>query len=327
MAFLFGNMVSFSRLSSDGELTAMLAAGYSLKKAIIPVMLLAAVLYSIGTSCAIHLEAWGRREFIQFIYRKTQTEIDNMVRYKIQSGVFLNDFLDYVFYTEEVSENRSRYKNVMLAPRNQKDSDFVIMSPSAQIIGSVSSGDLRMILYDGVSYALNSEKSRYSSLVFKRAEIDILRVFQEKILGDDTAQDDYRSFPLAELKKFIDDLKNKKIAEEPATLLKASFLYHSRVANSFILFAFAFFGMILGIQDQRHGKNRAYIGSVLTIIFCFVTMVGFRWLAEQGHYPTILAAWTPQVFLFLFGLFCFYQKNRLPPSEPLLVWRNMPFRR
>ena len=171
ISFLFGVMISFSRLSSDGELTALMAAGMSLGRAWIPVGLLTVFLYGVTTQCAVHLEAWGRREFVQFIYRKTQTEIDNMIRFKIQPGVFLKDFLDYVFYTETVSEDRSRYTHVMLAPQNRKEDsgNFMIMSPEAEIIGSVAGGDLRMILFDGISYSYNHEEDKTSTLTFGRA--------------------------------------------------------------------------------------------------------------------------------------------------------------
>lgn len=315
-------MISFSRLSSDGEITALLAAGYSIKRAMIPALMISFVLYVAGAMCAIHLEAWGRREFVQFIYRKTQTEIDNMVRFKIQAGVFLNDFLDYVFYTEEISENRTHYKNVLLAPRNKSKDNFMILAPNARISGSVAEGNLRMVLLEGVSYALDATSKRSSSLTFKRGEIDLLRVFQEKIIGEDTARDDYRSYTVSELRTYV-----KKMEESPEkhpNFLKASYLYYSRFANPFIVFAFTFFGIILGIQEQRHGKNRGYLGSILVIMACFIVMVAFRWLAENAHIDPILASWLPQALVLLFGGFCIYQKNRLPPSEPILAIKNFP---
>ena len=322
ISYLFGIMISFSRLSSDGEITALLAAGYSIKRAMLPALMISFGLYIAGALCAIHLEAWGRREFVQFIYRKTQTEIDNMVRFKIQAGVFLNDFLDYVFYTEEISENRTHYKNVLLAPRNKSKDNFVILSPNAQITGSVAEGNLRMVLFEGVSYSLDTHSDRSSSLTFKRAEIDLLRVFQEKIIGEDTARDDYRSYTASDLRAYVK--KMEKSPEKNPDFLKASYLYYSRFANPFIVFAFTFFGIIMGIQEQRHGKNRGYLGSIFVIISCFIIMVAFRWMAENAFIAPLLASWFPQLVVLCFGGFCIYQKSRLPPSEPILALKNFP---
>lgn len=326
ISFLFGVMIAFSRLSHDGELTALMAAGMSPGRACLPLALLTVLLYGVTTQCAVHLEAWGRREFVQFIYRKTQTEIDNMIRFKIQPGVFLKDFLDYVFYTEVISPDRNHYNNVMLAPQQRSEGagNFIVMSPEAEISGSVAGGDLRMILFNGVSYSYNHEDDRAVTLNFARAEIDILRVFQEKILGEDNAKDDYRSYTAAELRNYVQQRQNKP--EQNKDYLKAAYLYYSRFANGFVLFALACFGMVLGIHEQRHSKNRAYLNSVLTIMACFVTMVGFRWIAEQGIIPVLPAIWLPQLMLFLLGAFCLIQRSRLPLSEPIFALRNLPFR-
>src|SRR5690606_10602516 len=83
IAFLFAVLITFSRLSADGEYPAMLASGFSLKRAAMPVLLVAVVMYGVAASCALNLEPWGRRELVQFLYRKTQTELDNYVRYKM----------------------------------------------------------------------------------------------------------------------------------------------------------------------------------------------------------------------------------------------------
>jgi lipopolysaccharide export system permease protein len=62
IAYLFAVMISFGRLSADGEWAALLASGYSLARAAIPVMIIAGFLYGLGLLCSMHLEAWGRRE-------------------------------------------------------------------------------------------------------------------------------------------------------------------------------------------------------------------------------------------------------------------------
>ena len=304
-----------------------MAAGVSPGRAFLPLGILTVILYGLTTQCAVHLEAWGRREFVQFIYRKTQTEIDNMIRFKIQPGVFLKDFLDYVFYTETVSQDRNRYTNVMLAPQNRRQGsgDFMVMSPEAEISGSVAGGDLRMILLNGISYSYNHKEDKTTTLTFARAEIDILRVFQEKILGDDHAKDDYRSFNAEELGAYVRQQENSP--ERNKDFCKAAYLHYSRYGNGFVLFALAFFGMVLGIQEQRHSKNRGYIGSVLTIMVCFLLMVGFRWVAERSMLPALAAVWIPQILLFLIGAFCLLQKSRLPLSEPIFAFRNFPLKR
>ena len=324
IAFLFAVVLTFARLSADGEYPAMLAAGFPLKKSARPVFAVALVLYFIAAACAINLEAWGRREMVQFLYKKTQTELDNMVKYKMQSGVFLDDFLGYVMYAERISADRTAFENVMLAPGGGKRSEFTVLAPSGHITGSVETGDLKMSLESGVVYSRRPQTEKISILKFNRAEIDLLKIFHEQILGADSAEDDYRSYRPTELYNYIQLLRADKNPKTPQLLRRVEFLFHQRISSPFAVMSFAFFGMVLGVSDPRRGKSAAYVGAIVTIILGYVLLMGFKTFAEQGQLPIMVAAWLPNVILMLVGGFLFYQKDRLPPSESTLARNNLP---
>lgn len=323
IAFLFAVVLTFARLSADGEFPAMLAAGYPLRRAARPVLSVALLAYLIAATFAVNLEAWGRRELVQFLYKKTQTELDNLVKYKMQSGVFLTDFLGYVLYAEKISSDRTSFENVMLAPGGGKGSDFTVLAPTGHILGSVETGDLKMTLESGVAYSRRPATDKISVLKFNRAEIDLLKIFHEQILGADSAEDDYRSYRPGELLTYIKQLR----AEDPQNkilLRRVEFLFHKRIASPFAVVAFALFGMVLGVSDPRRGKSAAYVGAIVTIIGGYVLLMGFQSLAEKGQMDVLMAAWMPNVILLLVSGFLFYQKDRLPPSESTLARDNLP---
>lgn len=327
MAYLFAVMLTFARLSADGEYAALLAAGYALKRAAIPVMLVASALYVAAAGAALNLESWGRRELVQFLYRKTQTELDNMVRYKMQAGVFLDDFLGYVLYAEKISADRTRFENVMLGPGgNSKGRAFTILAPSGNITGSVETGDLHLSLDFGVAFSTRANSDKTTILKFNRAEIDLLKIFQEQILGADAAEDDYRSYRPGELVTYIDKMEQQQDRDE-SLYRRARYLLHQRIGTPFSVITFALFGMVLGIADPRRGKSMAYVGVIVTIIGAFVLKTAFEWLNTNGYLSAPLAAWLPNIILCLFGGFLLFQKNRLPPSEGTLDRTNLPFLR
>lgn len=324
ISFLFSVMMTFTQLSNDGEYTALSASGLSLFQAIRPVLQVSVVLYFVSAMCGVNLEAWGRREFETFIFQKTQTELDNMIRFKIQEGVFVEDFLEYVFYTEKISKDRKNYTNVLLSPTpGHDDHGFVIMAPSARIDGAVHEGNLRMTLFDGIAISENPEEHTSSTMRFAKADIDLMRVFKDRILGAHSHETDYRSYTMPQLRSYIKDLKANLPAEQDV-FWRATYLFHSRFANSFVILTFALFGAILGLFDQRHGKNAGYIGTILVVIGSYVFVMLFRWAAENGHMTGVLGAWLPQVLMLLGAAFLTVQKNRLPLSEPILALRNLP---
>ncbi len=332
IAYLFAVLLTFARLSADGEYAALLASGYSLRRCAKPVILVGAILYGCGTICAVNLEAWGRRELVQFLYRKTQTELDNILRYKLQPGVFLEDFLGYVLYAEKISSDRTHFENVLLAPGSRsKGGPFTLLAPEGGITGSVETGDLKLTLSRGVSYASEpgaEDGTGVTILKFKSMDLDILRIFREQIIGADDADDDFRSYRVSELRRFINDLAqiNEPTQEERNTLLRATYLFHQRIASPFAVVTFALFGMVLGVSDPRRGKSSGYVGGIITIMLGYVFMMAFKWLAEKGQIPAYLAAWSPNLLLLVVGSFLAWQKHRLPPSEPTLAWENMPWR-
>lgn len=324
MALLFAVLLTFSRLSADGEYTALLAAGFSLRRSAVPVMVIAAVAYGASALCATYLEPWGRRELVQFYHRKAQTELDNMIRYRLQPGVFLDDFLGYVLYAEQISPDRSRLDNVMVAPGRRSQQAFTLLAPTGSVSGSVEGGNLKMSFDYGVIYSTRPNSDQTSVIKFKKAEIDLLRIFQDQILGDDAASDDYRSYSPGQLWTYIGELKDAANRDD-SLYYKARYLLHQRIAIPFAAIVFAMFAMVLGVQDQRRGKSWTYAGAIMTIVLGYVLMMGFKWLAERGVLPAPVAAWIPNFMLLGIASFLVYQKNRLPPSESTLDPANIPW--
>lgn len=314
------------RLSADNEYAVLLSAGMNLRRAVTPVLQLSFVVFIMALFASTTLEAWGRREFDRFLFRKTKTEIDNIIRLKVLEGTFAEDFLGYTFYTEKIAPNRVHYDRVLIAPkRDSRESDFVMTAAQANIEGSIKDGFLKMVLHDGISYSYDETKNEVSTLEFERAELDLLRAFREKVFGKERIDEDYRSFPIPKLYQFVKNLESLPEKPNEGEFLRSRYLLHSRLANPFMVFLFAFFGIVLGIHDSRKQKNWSYFLAIFSIMSVLVTIVCFRWLAEQGLLDARFAAWIPFGVFGLIAGFLFYQKNRLPISENILSPKNFPF--
>ncbi len=326
IAYLGAVLFTYSRLSSDGEYAAMLAAGLSLKRSAATVVGFAVALFFVASLVASYLEPWGRRELTNFYHRKTQTELDNVIQFKMQSGVFIEDFLGYTFYAEHISDNKKDFQNVLMVPKNNAAGNFFILAPTAHFIGSVTDGSLHFEFLQGMIRSGSIPQSESTVVKFQRMDLDILQLFSQQIFSGEDLSLDYRSYPPNELLQWIKAAKTKKDFNE-GEYRRAVFLFHQRISTPFAVVVFAFFGLILGVTDPRKGKNFAYIYAILSIIGSYVIIMGFKWFAENTHFPAVLAAWLPFVILILGCSFLLYQKNRLPPSESILDFRNLPFRR
>lgn len=324
IAFLFAVLLAFGRFSADGEYAGLLACGYPLRRAAIPVGILAVILFLTGVIAGSHLEPWGRRELVRFIYDKSKNEVDNMVRFKIQPGVFTDNFLGYTFYAEGISSDRTRLTNVMLSPPSGSRQSFTILAPSGSITGRADTGDLKMSLEGGQAFSQAADKLNGSLVKFRRAEFDLLRLFREQLVEADVGEEDYRALGPGDLLNYINKISVAEPRDE-GQVIRARYLFHNRIASPFSVFFFGMFGMVLGIVDPRSQKNRAYAGAISAIIVGYVFMMGFKWLADRAYIDAFWAAWAPHLILFATGAFLLYQKNRLPPSEPVLERSNLPW--
>ena len=307
-------MVAFGRFSADGEYAAMLAAGFPLKQSARPVLAIAFILYFIAAACSIYGEPWGRKQLEIFFTEKMQTEVDNLIKYRLQAGVFAEDFLRYVLYTETISEDRAQFGNVMIAPGGSSTESWMILAPKGSIKGSVAEGKLSLVLQNGVLHSSSVETNEHSVLKFDRLDLDLLRLFREQILGGSDTEFDYRSYSPMELNEYVNKLEREP-PKDMALYWKARYLLHQRFATPFVIMIFTCFGLVLGVTDPRSGKNRAYFGAIGGVIFGYVVVMGFKWFAEKGQIAAPIAAWLPNFLLTSFGLWLVYQKNRLPPSE------------
>ncbi len=329
MAYLFGVLIGFLRLSADGEMPAFLAAGFSLGKAARPIVIGGFVLFIIGAFCGLYLEPWGRREFINFYQRKAQGELDNVIKYKLKSGVFLDDFLGYVLYAEKISPDKSKFENLMMAPGSaNKNQSFKLFAPKGSLTGSVDAADLKMVFNDGQIYSATPGSTEESILSFRRAELDLIRIFQNQMFSSSsTGGIDYRSLSPGALWAYIGKLEKerKQNKENEEEYKRARFLFHQRAATPFASVFFSIFALVLGVTDPRKGKGSAYFASIMTVVVGYLLLMFFKWLAENSSFSPLLAAWTPNFLMLLAAGFALYQKNRLPASESILHPANLPF--
>lgn len=325
MAYLFAVLVGIGRLSVDGELTALLSAGYSLARTAIPVVGLGAVLYAVAAWCALVTEPWGRRELKRFYYEKAQSQLDHMIRFQLQGGVFLEDFLGFVLYAERVNSQRSTLENVLLAPaeRSATGGNYTVMAPAGAFSGSVESGRLTLDLNFGTALSHNPETGETTVLKFRRAEIDLLKMFQDQIFGGELVVDDYRNLPPSKLLDHIAQLRSQP--ESADELLRAETLFHQRAGLPGAIFAFALFGLVLGISDPRQGKSKVFYAGVACIMATYVLGMAFRWLGDNRFLAPMSAAWLPSFLLCCVGLYWLYQRNRLPPSENPFAPEYFPY--
>src|SRR5713101_7032259 len=95
---LVGILIGLGRMSSDGEITAMRAAGVPSQKVILPVMAFALLLTGVAGACSLWLAPTALREGVRVANRL----IDEQSTPEIQPRVFAEQFPNKIIYVENV---------------------------------------------------------------------------------------------------------------------------------------------------------------------------------------------------------------------------------
>ncbi|RYZ87244.1 MAG: LptF/LptG family permease, partial [Proteobacteria bacterium] len=304
IALLFAVLLGFSRLSSDGEYSAMTAAGYSLRRAMVPVLIIATGAYALAIATSVYFEPWARREAVRFTHEKVETQLDNMLKYKMKQGVFQDDFLGYVLYAEKISPDHTQLENVMMAPgKDSQKEHFTLLAPTASIDGAVATGDLKMTFNYGIIYTVKPDSPDVSVMKFKEMDLDLFQILRQQKFGNDSEEDDFRNYGSVDLWNSLNKIKDSKDPKIRDTFLKSLSLFHQRLSFPFACFSFALLAMVFGIQDERKGKSYGYLLVCLVMITGYVFIMSFKSLSEKGQIPVIIGAWLPQIVMLIFAIF------------------------
>jgi lipopolysaccharide export system permease protein len=93
-----GTLIALSRMSSDGEVTALRAAGVPARRLVRPVTLFALTAMSVTAACSLYITPWANQQSINVINRMGAAQLTA----EIQPRVFDESFPNKVLYVDDV---------------------------------------------------------------------------------------------------------------------------------------------------------------------------------------------------------------------------------
>ena len=302
-SLLFATMLALERLNRSGELTALLAAGYSLLRVLQVVLLVSLLFYGVTLATALYLDPWGRQELVRFSQRKAYERVAN-IHQQLRAGVFLRDIPGYVLHVQHIEAGN--YHHVMLAPRKQQQVDFVLTAHTARLAGAITTGDLHLVFENGVVHVDDTV------LHFKRWHVDLVSIVQRHLLGKKVGFDARRLYPAA-LWKYL----HTHDTRDRLPTMREQLLLPRRLGRPLLTLTFAVLGMLLGMRYLRRRRNLALLYVALTVIACFSLGSLCEFAAHRSIFSPTQAIWLPQLLLLSGALYLAWRKNNRPFGEPL----------
>jgi len=291
---LVGVLIGLSRMSSDGEIIALRAAGVSTRRLAWPVIGFALAGTAVTAACSLWINPWAVRETIRVL---NEVAADQMTA-EIQPRVFAEQFPNKTLYVGDVLAGPvTRWRNVFIAdmtpPEQRKrgtqeasaDAPRITISTDALAVPDSTHNSIQLRLLNGSSHEVGKELERYYTIRFP--SLDQLLEAKPPEEQRAKAYTGMDTVPLREEAKKSRDADielQRRFSLPPACLL------------------LALVGLPLGVSSRKSGKSAAFVTTVFLSFLYFMAQVSLIGLAKQGRLQPVVAAWAPNVAFALLGL-------------------------
>jgi LPS export ABC transporter permease LptF/LPS export ABC transporter permease LptG len=309
LGVLVGVLIALSRMSSDGEIIALRAAGVPSRKVIPPVLVFATIAMLITATASLWLTPYSTWRTYKVLNQLVAAELTS----EVQPQVFDEGFPNRVLYISDVIPGPiSRWRNVFIADTTpvdeQKKTDHdrgggptVTVAAHAIAVPDVAHNQIQLSLQDAATYDVGKDPTDYYvSQAPTGAQILEATKPNEVHAKGYTEIDTIPLYRLAYHDKTLDR----------DNVIQARIELHQRLALPPACFLLALIGIPLGISSRKGGKSGAF---VVTVAFAFVYWMGLiaaNGLAKQQKLPVGIAMWIPNTVFAVVGLFLLTRMER-----------------
>ena len=304
IGLLVGLLVCLARMSRDGEITAMRAAGLPGRRVMPPVVVLTLVAVAGTACCSLWLTPWSFRETNRIAQRLAAEQLTA----DIQPRVFQEQFPNFILFVEDVIPGTVvRWKNVFLAdlrPAGERHSSAreagegppVMVAREAIAIPDSAHNRIQLSMIDGGTNEAGKDPRDYYYTSFPRRE-QILEAEQPK-------------GPPSRPARGTDTLPLIRLAQ---TSVDARVELHQRFAMPLACLLLALVGIPIGVSSKKAGRSMAVVTTVFLAFLYYTGLISLISLAKQGTLPVEVAVWTPNVVLAVMGILLLARLER--PGE------------
>ena len=293
---LVGILVGLGRLATDGEITALRAAGCSSRKVLLPVMLFATIAMAVSGAMTLRLTPLSIRVSKDVMDRLFASQVSA----DIQPRVFDEDFPNTILYVGDVRPGELVvWRNVFLADltppeqrtggmRDQAEGPLITVAREAVAVPDPEHNRIQLSMRDAATHEMGKDLKGYDSF-FPRGDQALYAAPPEQV-----ARRPFSEMNTRELRRY---------SAHGADWVEARIELHKRLALPIGCLVLALVGIPLGVSSRKGGKSGGYVTAVFLAFFCywlaFITLVS---LARQRVLPVEVALWLPNSAFLVAGL-------------------------
>lgn len=295
MSMLLSTLMTFGKLSSSSEITAMKSCGISFSRIAAPAIFLGVIVTIVAILFNEHVVPWAN------------TAYNNVVYYEIQGNTELKS-QDHIIVKELSGDKMER----LVYAREYNAQEEILEGVTMQVFdddGKVAHvenatyaewRDEKWIMHDGMIYDLSDEQ-RTHTMKFDKQILPI-NASPRQIVRE---QKKTEELTMSELKAQIAIMKSQY-----ANTNKLETELYQRITVPMASLIFALIGVPLGLQPTRTPSSVGFALSVVIIFLYYAVMTLSNAIARGGAIPPIYAVWIPNIIGLVAGVVLIYRASR-----------------
>jgi lipopolysaccharide export system permease protein len=293
MACLIASITAFSRLSFDKELVALRAAGMSLLRISLPVMVFSVLVFVL----TLVLSQWGQPWTNLSLKKLALTLIEDRLSLALDHGVFNEPMPNLLVYIPEPNQSHES-RGVFISDKRNQAKPLIIIADTFRILNDPQQTQLGLRLFNGHIHQPPESIDEYHQVAF--STYDIKMSISSPI---QTTIDDRPTLP---------DMM-KKLEESnwrDSGTLRRLMEYYKDLAFPIASLLLGILGVPIGIVSNRSSRMGGFVIGILVIVAYYLLNVVGEFLVTTLFLHPFAGAWLPNFVLLSSTLILFYQKSR-----------------
>jgi lipopolysaccharide export system permease protein len=290
ISLLMAILLSFGRISSDNEILAMTASGFSLYRVIFPIAVVGLIL---SLFAVILNDRWATSAHYASRLILTRIAASNPVTC-IDDGTFIH-FDNHIVFVDEVKKNK--LKGIKIFETRQDKPPRTIVAREGEFVTVKDKNIIKLKLIDGSSDEPDPDNpSDFYQLKFKTYYItlDLSKTQPTNI------QKKPKDMNIDELKAKMANLKKFKV--NPDEYIELVIEVHKKISLAFANLAFVIIGLPLAIKTKKGSKLAGFAIGLIIIILYYVLLAAGSALAARGVFLPVIGTWLPNIILITVGI-------------------------
>jgi lipopolysaccharide export system permease protein len=290
-ALLFGVLLSFGRMSADGEIVAMRASGISASRMLPPALLLGA------------LAALGAGYLLFEVQPKAVTRIRALMRelagsvQMIEPGRFLA-FGDRLVYVHSLGNASCPLEGILIGSATDGGRSFYAAARCGTLDNDADSHTLAFVLHDGSIHFRDPDPARYRRILFKtmRTVIDVSDLTDPKPRASQLTFSEL----IAATRLPTGDPEQKRLNATYGTGLSVQI--QRRLAFPFASILLTIVAVPLGIRPLRSGRSAGALTAIAVMALYWLAFSLGDMASTRGLVPAWLGFWLPNALALGIGI-------------------------